>query len=85
METQPSHVKLYYEKYGMEHDLLLRCNACRSLIVHKDITQNGSCACGNRRYVEVQALSFWEWVRVRLGIIDFAHRDEFLKEFSPKW
>ena len=73
----------YYEAHGESHDDILRCNDCKRLVVATTLRTHGGCpSCGTRRVTEVRALSVWEWLRIRLGLIDFAHRQEFLKDFT---
>lgn len=77
------HTPAYYEKYGQAHDDILRCEGCRRLVTYVDITKHGSCPrCGHRRMCEIQSLTLPEWLRIRLGLLSFPHREEFLKEFS---
>lgn len=74
----------YYESLGRSCDFLLRCRDCRRLLLYSTITATGACPkCGNRKVVEVTGLSLWEWLKIRLGILDFPDRRIFLKEFSP--
>ncbi len=65
-------------------DALVRCNDCRALVTCAQITANRGTTpcCGTRKVREVRAMSFWEWFRVRTGILDFPYRREFLKEFA---
>jgi DNA-directed RNA polymerase subunit RPC12/RpoP len=73
----------YYTKYGVAHDWILRCKDCHRLILHRTIVRVGACPrCGTRAFKEVRGLSAWEWLKIRLGVIDFPHRAEFLKEFG---
>lgn len=76
----------YYEKYDRGSDWLLRCKDCGRLVTHQQLFGDGreglTPCCGTRSLREVRAMSFVEWLKVRLGIIDFPHRDEFLKEFG---
>lgn len=76
----------YYEKYDKGHDDLLRCKDCSRLVTYASMFDNGRTGltpcCGSRSTREVRALTVWEWLKVRLAIIDFPHRDEFLKEFG---
>lgn len=77
------YVPTYYEKLGESHDGILRCEDCKRLTTHVAlIAAHGCPRCGNRRVTEVTTLSLVEWLRVRLGLIDFPHRHEFLQEFS---
>lgn len=73
----------YYEEYGEQHDRVMRCNDCKRLILHAALMTRGGCPrCGCRRVVEVMALSFFEWLRIRIGLLRFPHWREFLAEFS---
>ncbi len=73
----------YYVALGLGHDALVQCKDCRTLVPHAVISVLGTCpGCGSRTFIEVRALSLWEWVRIRVGWIDFPHRQAFLKEFS---
>lgn len=74
--------RLYYDDLGTGHDDILRCKDCRRLVLFSDVKKHGSCSCGNRHVVEITTLSVWEWLKIRLGIIRFSHRREFLKEFN---
>lgn len=74
---------LYYEELGLQHDELMRCADCTRLVKCADLRRIGACPkCGNRRVLEIQGLSMWEWLRIRLGLLRFEHRDKFIKEFS---
>jgi len=72
----------YYIALGQGCDALVRCRDCRRLITHADLIARGMCRCGNKRVTEIRALSLWEWLRIRVGWIDFPHRAAFLKEFA---
>ena len=72
----------YYHAYGASHDDLLRCKDCQRLVLHADLVQRGCCQCGNKRVSEITTLSVWEWVRIRLGLLNFPHRQQFLAEFA---
>lgn len=76
----------YYEKYDRGSDWLFRCKDCGRLVTHTQLFGDGkegvTPCCATRSLREVRAMSFWEWLKVRTGIIDFPHRDEFLKEFG---
>jgi len=82
MKTRDN-VLSYYERKGEMSDGLFRCAACNRLITHARLIADGNCSCGNRRVTEVRALNFREWLRIRLGLLRFPSRIEFLKEFSP--
>lgn len=72
----------YYESHGRGHDHLLRCKDCRSISTTDKLFQSGVCPkCGSRKFIEIIGLSLWEWLKIRLGIIDFENRKEFLREF----
>lgn len=82
-DVPAGHVPTYYEKLGEQHDGLLRCHDCKRLATHAAlIAAHGCPRCGNRKVTEVTTLSLFEWLRVRLGLLDFPHRDLFLQEFS---
>lgn len=76
----------YYEQYNKGHDDLLRCDDCKRLVTYTTLFAAGRTGttpcCGTRKVREVRALKFWEWIRVRTGLIRFDHRIEFLKEFE---
>jgi hypothetical protein len=61
----------------------MRCKDCKRLVTARVLASLGSCKCGCRKITEIRTLSVWEWVKIRLGFIDFADRDLFLKEFAP--
>ena len=74
----------YYEAQGRSVDYLVRCrgNRCGRLVSMEHIRETGACpACGGRRWEEVRSLGLFEYLRVRCGLIDFPHRQAFLKEF----
>lgn len=76
----------YYEALGKAHDDVLRCHDCKRLVVHRALATLGACPhCGNRRVTQVVALGAWEWIRIRLGLLNFDHRQEFLAEFPSFW
>jgi hypothetical protein len=73
----------YYVALGKGCDAIVRCKDCQHLVTHALLMAKGSCPrCGNRRVTEVRALGLWEWLRIRLGLLDFPYRKEFLKEFA---
>lgn len=76
----------YYEKYDRGHDDLMRCKDCGRLVTQDQLfgpgKQGVTPCCSSRSVREVRALSLWEWIKVRLGIIDFKYRHEFLSEFG---
>ena len=72
----------YYTEHGMAHDAILRCADCGTLVSHADLVRRGTCACGTRRVKEVTTLSLWEWMKVRVGLIRFPYRREFIREFT---
>lgn len=74
----------YYTALGRACDALLRCKDCKRLVTHARLAALGSCPCGNRRVVEITTLSVWEWLRIRLGLLDFPYRQQFLAEFSKR-
>ena len=78
-----NYVPRYYEDLGRGHDYLMRCKDCKRLVTFEVITKSGCCpSCGNRRVVEITTLTFWEWLKIRVGVISFHNRREFLKEFN---
>lgn len=76
----------YYEKYDRGSDWIMRCKDCGRIVTHTQLFGDGkegtTPCCGTRSLREIRVLSVWEWIKVRLGIIDFPHRDEFLQEFG---
>lgn len=83
----PSGVKedRYYTKYGRASDALLRCKDCKRLVTHGQLAARGCCpSCGTRKVTEITTLSIWEWLKVRVGWLDFPYRREFLAEFRAK-
>lgn len=77
------HVRSYYHDLDRNCDYIVRCRECRRLVVGTELAHDGLCPhCGTRHMIEVRELGFWEWLKIRLGILDFPHRDLFLKEFS---
>lgn len=77
------HIPVYYEKLGLHHDAILRCKDCKKLVLHADIKLRAGCShCGCRRLVEVTTLGVFEWLKMKLGVLDFPYRAEFLAEFS---
>jgi uncharacterized paraquat-inducible protein A len=74
----------YYEKLGQACDAIVRCRNCQRLCTHAEITKGPGCPrCGTKYVTEVTSLSFREWLRIRLGLLTFPYRREFLAEFSP--
>lgn len=73
----------YYVDLNKGCDDLMRCKDCKRLITAQVLASLGSCKCGCRKVTEIRTLSLWEWIKVRLGLITFPHREEFLKEFAP--
>ena len=84
MENQArGHHRLYYEDLGKSHDDLLRCKDCRRLVLYQNLIHDGHCPkCGCRRMSEITTLTVFEWLRIRLGLLSFPYRQEFLKEFN---
>lgn len=80
------HVPPYYERLKLPfgHDMLLRCDDCRKLVVYTAMqAHHGQTpCCGTRRVREVRHLTLWEWITIKLGIRDFPYRKEFLAEFG---
>lgn len=73
----------YYEKLGQSCDWVVRCHDCKRLITAETIHTRGQCpACANTRVEEVRTLSFWEYLRIRVGLLRFPHWREFLKEME---
>lgn len=79
--TQKPGDSRYYEDHGLAHDGVFRCKECKRLNTIDTIQESGACVCGHRRMTEVTSLSGWEWLQIRLGVIDFPLRKEFLAEF----
>lgn len=81
-----SSARLYYQrlKLGVGHDAILRCFDCRKLVTYATLQTCGGITpcCGTRKTKEVTHLKFWEWVMIRLGIVRFPYRREFLAEFK---
>ena len=75
-ETQP-----YYVALGRGSDWILRCKDCQRLVTDT-IAKTGSCVCGCKTTKEIRRLSLWEWIQIRVGLIRFPHRQEFLQEFN---
>ncbi len=75
----------YYVDLNRACDAVVRCNDCRKLVTSAQINANRGVTpcCGSRKVREIRTLKFWsEWLPIRLGLIDFPHRAEFLKEFA---
>jgi len=72
----------YYVALGRGADYLLRCRDCQRLVPTAQVITRGFCRCGSKRYLEVRTLTWWEWLKIRLGLLDFPYRAEFLKEFA---
>jgi len=45
-----------YHRDGKFSEPLVRCDSCVKLILMKDVTKNGMCACGNTRVRNVRSL-----------------------------
>ena len=84
LTPRPTAARPYYEKLDKACDAIVRCNDCRRLVTHAAIIGNKGTTpcCGTRRVREVRTLGPWEWLKLRLGLIDFPYRAEFLKEFA---
>lgn len=83
--SEPSTIKRrerYYVDLGRAHDYLMRCKDCRRLVLFSKLQSFGSCSCGNKRVAEITTLTFWEWVRIRFGLLRFPDSEKFLKEFA---
>jgi len=76
----------YYEALGQACDAIVRCKNCRRLLTHAQVcAEGGGCpTCGTKYVMEVTSLGWWEWVKIRVGLLDFPYRKEFLKEFSAR-
>jgi hypothetical protein len=72
----------YYTALNRACDWILRCKDCQKLVTSATIGKIGSCPCGNRRFAEITMLNQEEHDLIASGVIDFPHRDEFLKEFA---
>lgn len=79
-----AHARPYYEDLNRACDAIVRCNDCRRLVTHAQLTshQGTTPCCGTRRVKEIRTLSLWEWLRIRVGLLDFPYRKEFLQEFA---
>lgn len=77
----PDVAQPYYVKLGRASDAITRCAECQRLVTDKTLQKYSSCRCGCRKVKEIQILSAWEWVKIRVGLVDFPHRALFLKEF----
>ena len=71
----------YYTALGRACDWIFRCKDCQRLVTAETLRRLGSCPCGNKRVLEVTTLSTWEWLKIRVGILRFPHRADFLREF----
>lgn len=72
----------YYVALGRACDWIFRCRDCRRLVVAVELATEHACLrCGGRKMGEVRQLSTGEWLRLRLGLIDFPYRAAFLAEF----
>ena len=82
--SPPNTAVPYYVALNRACDALVRCNDCRALVTCEQITRNKGVTpcCSTRKVREIRSLTAWEWLKVRLGIIDFPYRAEFLKEFA---
>ncbi len=73
----------YYVALGQACDAIVRCKDCKRLITYAEIQRVHACPrCGNSRVSEVTTLRWWEWLKIRLGILDFPYRRLFLAEFK---
>ena len=84
LNVKKPNARPYYEDLNLGCDAIVRCNDCHKLVTHARIIANEGLTpcCGTRKVAEVRALKFWEWLLIRLAIIDFPHREKFLKEFA---
>lgn len=78
-----SEARPYYVDLNKGCDDLMRCKDCKKLVTARVLASLGSCKCGCRRVTEIRTLSKFEWLKIRLGFINFPHRKQFLKEFAP--
>ena len=78
------HIPHYYEKNGLSScDAIFRCDKCGRLVTRQVLLRSGFTPCCDTKKVrQVQTLRLWEWLKIRLGILDFPFRKEFLQEFS---
>lgn len=85
LPKRPS-VPHYYERLGLGgHDAILRCHDCGRLVTYQRLMDVGMTpCCGTRRVKQVQHLRVREWLRIRLGLLDFPYRQEFLAEMTPR-
>ena len=73
----------YYEQHGQLCDWIVRCEDCKTLVTTETIHEHGAChKCGGRKFREPRTLSIWEWFKIRVGLLDFPHRAEFLASFA---
>jgi len=82
--AMPTAARPYYEALNKACDAILRCNDCGRLVTHATLTGNKGLTpcCGTRRVREVRTLSVWEWLKIKIGLLDFPYRREFMKEFG---
>lgn len=83
-DTTPTAARPYYEALNMGCDAVVRCHDCSRLATCVAIQANKGLTpcCGTRKVREVRSLRFFEWLKIRLGILDFPYRAEFLREFA---
>lgn len=90
---KPPTTEPYYVQHGQACDDLVRCHSCQALCLvstvlsttparGEDRPSAQGCKCGSRKFTEVRTLSTWEWLKIKLRLIRFPHREEFLKEFA---
>ena len=70
-ETRP-----YYIALGKGLDAIVRCHDCKRLVTQTVLRRRLGCpSCGTRRVTEIRALTLWEWLRIRLGFLQFPYRE----------
>lgn len=73
----------YYEQYGQMCDWIVRCKDCKTLITTDTIHKTGAChKCGSHDFREPRTLSVWEWLKIKIGLLQFPHSAEFLASFT---
>lgn len=72
----------YYVALGRGSDAIARCAECQRLVTDATLKVMRGCPCGCRKVKEVRRLSLWEWFTIRVGLVRFPYRREFLHEFN---
>lgn len=73
----------YYVAYGSACDWIQRCDDCKTLVTLETIHRDGGChKCGCRKFKEPRTLSVWEFIKIKIGLLQFPHADEFLAAFK---